>query len=99
MSASISRWHTVCREALTWRQLDGEVAVYNAQSGSTHLLEPLAGDVLRTLVEEGSGMTVPDLISRLRGNVAADDFSDWFAAIENVLSEFERLGLAEQIKP
>jgi PqqD family protein of HPr-rel-A system len=93
------RWHTVPAEALTWRELDGEVVVHDARTGSTHLLEPLAGEVLRALIEERSGMSVPDLVGRLCETSGEDDFADWFAAIERVLSEFERLGLAESEQP
>ncbi len=89
------RWHTVPVEALTWRELDGELLVRNACSGSTHLLEPFAGEVLRILLEANAGMSIPDLVARLRGDTAAEDISEWSAAIEAVLSEFQRLGLAE----
>jgi PqqD family protein of HPr-rel-A system len=96
---SAQRWRTVPAEALAWRELDGEVVVHNARSGSTHLLEPLAGEVLRALIEEQSGMSVPDLVGRLRESFGEDDFADWFAAVERVLTEFERLGLAESEQP
>lgn len=95
MSASALRWHTVPPEALIWRELDGELVLHNARSGSTHLLEPLAGEVLRTLLDAGSGMSVSDLVARLRDDSADEDIAEWFAAIEEVLSEFQRLGLAE----
>jgi PqqD family protein of HPr-rel-A system len=96
---SAQRWSTVSGEALTWRELDGEVVVHNARSGSTHLLEPLAGEVLRALIEERSGMSIPDLVGRLCESSGEDDFADWFSAIERVLTEFERLGLAESEQP
>ena len=99
MFESAQRWRTVPAEALAWRELDGELVVHDARSGSTHLLEPLAGEVLRVLIEEGSGMSVPDLVSQLREGSAEEDFADWFAAIEGVLTEFERLGLAESEQP
>jgi PqqD family protein of HPr-rel-A system len=89
------RWHAPSAELLALRELDGELVVYNDASGSTHLLEPLAGEVLRTLVEAGSGMNIADLVTKLRGGAADEDISEWSAAIEAVLSEFQRLGLAE----
>jgi len=99
LSESAQRWQTVPTEALAWREFDGEVVVHNARSGSTHLLEPLAGEVLRALVEGRSGMSVPDLVVRLRESSADDDFAEWFGAVERVLAEFERLGLAEPKAP
>jgi PqqD family protein of HPr-rel-A system len=78
---------------LIWRELDGELAVRNATSGSTHLLEPLASAVLRTLIEADAGLSVAELVAALREDAGAQD--EWRAAIEAVLSEFQRLGLAE----
>lgn len=75
--------------------LDGELVVHNAQSGSTHLLEPLAGEVLRTLMEVSGGLSIEELVVRLRSESTASDPADWSVAIEAVLSEFRRLGLAE----
>lgn len=99
MSVSAVRWHTVPSEELAWRELDGQLVVLNARSGSTHLLEPLAGEVLRALIDEEAGMTVPELVERLHGRAAAEDVAEWFSAVEAVLSEFQRLGLAEPEQP
>ena len=93
------RWHTVPSEELAWRELDGQLVVLNVQSGSTHLLEPLAGEVLRALIEEKAGMTVPELVERLHGHAAEEDVSEWSSAVDAVLSEFQRLGLAEPEQP
>ena len=99
MSASALRWHTVPPEALTWRELDGDLVVRNACSGSTHLLEPLAGRVLRALIDTSKGMTIEDLVARLHPDTAPEGRAEGFAAIEAVLSELQRLGLAEQEQP
>lgn len=96
MSAAMARWHTVPAEDLTWHVLDGELVVHNAQSGSTHLLEPLAGEVLRALAAGSPGLSVRDLVLRMRGDSAIDEPADWYALIEAILSEFQRLGLAER---
>lgn len=86
-------WHTVAREALTWRELDGELVVLNARTGSTHLLESLASEVFRILVEARGGLSLAELVTRLSEGMDAQ--GDWPAAVEAVLSEFQRLGLAE----
>ncbi|MBA3507296.1 MAG: hypothetical protein H0T80_16155, partial [Betaproteobacteria bacterium] len=62
-------------------------------SGSTHLLGPLAGQVMLALVARDAAATVDDLAAALE-TPAAVQASDWTASIEDVLSEFERLGLA-----
>jgi len=99
LSVSTLRWHTVPPVDLTWRELDGDLVVLNARSGSTHLLEPLAGEVLRALLEAEDGMTISELVARLREDNVAEGVSEWLTAVEAVLSEFQRLGLAEPEQP
>ena len=99
MSVSPLRWHTVPRSDLIWRELEGDLVVLNARSGSTHLLEPLAAEVLRTLAEADAGMSIPDIVECLQSDAAADEASEWLSAVESVLTEFQRLGLAEPEQP
>ena len=99
MSVAPLRWHTVPRSDLIWRELDDDLVVLNARSGSTHLLEPLAAEVLLTLADADAGMSITDIVARLRDGAAADETSEWFSAVEAVLSEFRRLGLAEPEQP
>jgi len=99
LSVSPLRWHTVPRSDLIWRELEGDLVVLNARSGSTHLLEPLAAEVLRTLAEADAGMSIPDLVACLQDDTAAEEASAWSSAIEAILSEFRRLGLAEPEQP
>jgi PqqD family protein of HPr-rel-A system len=68
--------------------------VRNAASGSTHLLGPLAAEVLQALVAAQSDLRVADLAARLRDDTAPE--AQWHGAIQEVLTEFERLGLAER---
>lgn len=89
----MARRFTLSHNQLDWRELDGQLAVRNARSGSTHLLEPLASEVLRELLRARAGMTTEDLVARLADE--NDVREEWLAAIEAVLAEFERLGLAE----
>lgn len=74
------RWHSPA-EALTWRELEGELVVHNARTGSTHLLAPFAGGLLRALIEADAGLSVED------------------PASQEVLTEFQQLGLAEPEAP
>jgi PqqD family protein of HPr-rel-A system len=91
------RWQCVSAEALAWREFDGELVVRNARTGSTHLLTPFASAVLRVLLETGGGVSVPDLVARLGEGDGSQ--STLFPAIEAVLTEFQRLGLAEPELP
>ena len=99
LSVAPLRWHTVPRNDLIWRELGDDLVVLNARSGSTHLLEPLAAEVLRTLAESDEGMSIPDIVACLGDGAAADEASKWFSAVEFVLTEFQRLGLAERERP
>jgi PqqD family protein of HPr-rel-A system len=72
------------------------MVVRNARTGSTHLLQRFPAEVLRALMEADGPMSVADLEARLRLRAAGDEDSEqWSKAIEEVLSEFCRLGLAE----
>jgi hypothetical protein len=81
------RWHTVSPELLSWRELDGELAVRNAVSGNTHLLDPLGGEVLRLLLHRNEPMTADEIARHL----ARDD------DLDDTMAELERLGLIRRV--
>ena len=87
------RWQLVSPDALAWRELEGEIVVRNAQTGSTHLLEPFATEVFRLLVTRSEGLSVEELVAAVRGEGDAND--EWYALVQTVLAEFKRLGLAK----
>ena len=90
------RWSTVSPDALARRDFDGDIVVRNARTGSTHRLESLPAEVLRALMQAERPLSVADLEARLRPRGARiEDDGEWSTAIEEVLSEFHRLGLAE----
>ncbi|HEV8259861.1 MAG TPA: HPr-rel-A system PqqD family peptide chaperone [Burkholderiales bacterium] len=93
-SPSALRWRSVPSDAIVWREWDGEFVVRNERSGSTHLLGPLGGSVLQVLLKADGALSVADISGRL-GESAAAAAPDQYAAIDAVLSEFKRLGLAE----
>jgi len=82
-------------DAIIWREWDDEFVVRNEHSGSTHMLGPLAGAVLQVLLGAGGALSSAEIVSGLGDQAAALDVSDRCAAIDTVLSEFRRLGLAE----
>ena len=94
-SPSALRWRSVPPDAIVWREWDDEFVVRNERSGSTHLLAPLAGSVLQVLLEADGALSVADIAARLGDHLAAAPASDQCAAIDAVLAEFKRLGLAE----
>jgi PqqD family protein of HPr-rel-A system len=93
-SPSALRWRSVPADAIVWREWDGEFVVRNERSGSTHLLAPLAGNVLQVLLEADGALSVADIAARL-GDPAAAAGPEGYPAIDAVLSEFKRLSLAQ----
>ena len=91
-SLSALRWRSLPSDAIASRELDGEFVVRNERSGSTHLLGPLGGRILQVLLEADTALSVADIAGALGDRPAA---SDGYAAIDAVLAEFQRLGLAE----
>lgn len=81
------RWQAAPREALLLHELEGELAVRNALTGNTHLLGPLAAELLHHLLES-EGLTSEELAQRvgLEAGQAAE--------LDELLSDFKRLGLA-----
>ena len=69
--------------------------VRNAESGNTHLLSPLAGEVLRILLTSKQAMTVAEIADRLRG--ADPEGPEWAAAVTEALPGLERQGLVRQV--
>ena len=76
------------------RQFGDELVVRNAATGNTHLLHALSAEVLRLLVESAEGVTAAELAAKVG---EADERAGWIAAMEDQLSEFKRLGLAEPL--
>ena len=76
------RWRTIPREALIWRELEGELVLRNAQTGSTHLLQSPVSRVFLELLAAPEGVAT----SALAALVGEDP--------SLALSEFQRLGLA-----
>jgi PqqD family protein of HPr-rel-A system len=93
--SSAPHWRSVPVDAIVWREWDGEFVVRNERSGSTHLLGALAGAVLQVLLEAEALLTVAEIAARLNDPRSIARAPDLQAAIEQVLSEFRRLGLAE----
>jgi PqqD family protein of HPr-rel-A system len=93
------RWHAVAVAALAWREWDGEIVVFNGETGSTHLLNELAGEVLHRLVAAEGGATIGALAVELADDTIGADRPEWTEAIAEVLVDFARVGLARPETP
>ena len=94
-SLSAPRWRSPASDAVAWREWDGEFVVRNECTGNSHLLGPLAGRVLGVLLEADHPLDEAEIAARLGVTVPPMDPSEAADAIEEVLAEFCRLGLAE----
>lgn len=92
-------WRSVAPDAIVWREWDGEYVVRNERSGSSHLLGPLAGSVLQMLLEAEGALSVQAIAAGLDDPQGATVDADRCAAIDEVLSEFHRLDLAQPVRP
>ena len=89
------RWRIVPRQHLAWHSFEDELVVRNAQTGNTHLLEPLSAQIFLALLKGKGPMGIDDLRARVAGSEPGDNSNDeWRTAILAVLNEFQRLGLA-----
>ena len=68
--------------------------VFNQETGSTHLLDAFAGQVLRRLIAHERGATVEELAFALACGRDAGEQQESEQAVTAVLAEFARLGVA-----
>jgi PqqD family protein of HPr-rel-A system len=80
---------------LLWREWDGEAIVYGKSSGSTHLLNPMAAEVLRII--ETKAKTPLEISHQLasRANVSVD--TEVINKVETLLANLDHLGLIEPV--
>ena len=87
-------WQVVAGQSLVFREWEGEAVLYNDLSGSTHLLDGAAVDLLVALRERPADSAA--LAARLAGDVGAGtDDADFLAEIDDMLDALARLDLVE----
>ena len=87
------RWRIADAESLAWRELDDELVLRNDLTGSTHLLDSLGAELLLTLLRAKMPLTSAELAAMLASEGEAPQ--EISPSIEAMLSEFQRLGIAE----
>ena len=85
-------WRLVPGQSLNCREWDGEAVLYNDVSGSTHLLEGAALDVLQAL--RAGPLDAAGLAERLGDHIDTED-GDLSALIADMLAALARLDLVE----
>lgn len=98
-AGSATRWRGPSTTALACREWGDEFVVFNSKTGSTHLLDSLAGMILRHLCAAETGVTLGELAKALEVDANIEDAQDCIALVTKVLEEFDRLGLARAEHP
>lgn len=92
-----SLWQVSGPAGLAWVDWGEEVAVYHRGSGDTHLLDPLAAELLRAL--EQRPRSDADLVSLLSEILSPEPERPPEAVVETILGELTRLHIIEPIEP
>jgi PqqD family protein of HPr-rel-A system len=87
-------WRVVPGQLLACREWDGEAVLYNDLSGSTHLLDGAAIDVLQAL--RAAPLDAAALAQGLAERFGADA-AELRPEIEDMLTELARLDLVESV--
>jgi PqqD family protein of HPr-rel-A system len=87
------KWQVVPADLVYWREWDGENVVYNDRTGNTHLLDRLAGLVLRRLTESDAARSVAELAESIGQSEAIEPDAVLIEAVQVVLTDLERIGL------
>ena len=85
-------WRVANLLTKSWR--DG-VVVYNLDSGNTHLLTPIAGQVLKLLADTPADATT--IARRLAGQIDLDSDRELDYNVASLLNHLDSLGLIESV--
>jgi PqqD family protein of HPr-rel-A system len=85
-------WRTANLLTKSWP--DG-VVVYNQDSGNTHLLTPIAGQVLKLLADAPAD--APTVARRLAGQIDLDSDLELDYNVASLLNHLDSLGLIESV--
>ena len=92
-------WQPVRPEAISWREWDDEFVVYNDDSGSTHHLNVLGGEMLLALLHHPAGIDEAVLLAEVAQRFDAADNGVAEAEMRRVLDQFRELQIAFDRNP
>ena len=84
------KWHVPHHAGLRWRFWGDEVIVFHPPSGDTHILHPLAADLLQYLSRQAA-----DLQQIAAYLASEDDPGPSLELLSKLLADFDQLGLIE----
>lgn len=83
------RWRAV---EIHWKEWDDGILVYNASSGSTHVLNPISAKILKALAKYPANII--EALERITQDIGPSD-GEVLASIEKFVANLEELGLIE----
>ena len=89
-------WQPVRAQALSWREWDEEFVVYNEDTGSTHHLNALGGEVLLALLQHPDGIGEATLVREVEARFERGDNVAFRAEVGHALSRLSDLEIAIQ---
>lgn len=88
-------WRTTSAGEIPVRHWDGDCVAYNPLSGDTHILDVVAGEVLRMIMERPTAGRV--LSSRVAAFLEVPDDANTAASVGRILQRLDELGLIEPV--
>jgi PqqD family protein of HPr-rel-A system len=76
---------------LIWRAWTDEILVYNVQSGNTHVLNPMAAQVLDSLQRHPG--TVPQVSQKIAADSGVELDDELVSHVERLVADLDELGL------
>ena len=88
------RWRPLRPQALCWRDWDDEFVVFNDDTGSTHHLNALGGEVILALIRHPDGVDVNGLVRDLEERFETPADVELAAEVEHTLTQLAALEIA-----
>lgn len=88
-------WRTTSAAPFPVRYWDGDCVAYNPLSGDTHILDIVAGEVLRVITE--NPVAGPALSSRVAAFLDVPDDANTAVSVGRILHRLDELGLIEPL--
>ena len=86
-------WLVAPNVDLRWRCWNDELVVYHVQSGDTHLLNPIAAQILHAL--QKNAMSTDELLQSVSRTFELEPNSELVRQVQQALEQFDELGLIE----
>ena len=94
-----TRWQPLRPQALCWREWDDEFVVFNDDTGSTHHLNALGGEVMLALLRHPDGIGVGDLVRDLETRFETGGDVELSSEIDHTLRQLATLEIAGSRHP